>query len=98
MTPFLRGRVPRRSLLRRAFSSSPRSSEAKLSLGGHPHRIAIVGAGPSGFYAATRLLALPDSQNTRVDLYEALPVPFGLARFGVAPDHPEVKVRPSPTT
>lgn len=31
-------------------------------------------------------------QNAKVDMYEALPVPFGLVRFGVAPDHPEVKV------
>ncbi|KAM0752830.1 nucleotide-binding domain-containing protein [Meredithblackwellia eburnea MCA 4105] len=54
-------------------------------------RIAIVGAGPSGFYAATRLLSLPNSQNIKVDIFESLPVPFGLARFGVAPDHPEVK-------
>jgi adrenodoxin-NADP+ reductase len=31
-------------------------------------------------------------QNAKVDMYEALPVPYGLVRFGVAPDHPEVKV------
>lgn len=63
------------------------------SLGSRPLRIGIVGAGPSGFYAATRLLSLPGSEHTTVDLFDALPVPFGLARFGVAPDHPEVKVR-----
>lgn len=34
-------------------------------------------------------------QDAAVDIYERLPVPFGLVRFGVAPDHPEVKVRPS---
>jgi hypothetical protein len=33
--------------------------------------------------------------NARVDMYEALPCPYGLVRFGVAPDHPEVKVRPA---
>ena len=52
-------------------------------------RVAVVGAGPAGFYASQNILKnLPDSQ---VDIYEALPVPFGLVRYGVAPDHPEVK-------
>lgn len=74
-----------------AFSSV--ASRASLSLGGRPFRVGIVGGGPAGFYAASRLLALPGSESTRVDLFELLPVPFGLARFGVAPDHPEVKVR-----
>ena len=55
-----------------------------------PHRIAIVGSGPAGFYAAHRLLT--KAEEAVVDMYEKLPVPFGLARFGVAPDHPEVKV------
>jgi adrenodoxin-NADP+ reductase len=32
-------------------------------------------------------------ETARVDMYEQLPVPYGLVRFGVAPDHPEVKVR-----
>ncbi|ROT39433.1 nucleotide-binding domain-containing protein [Sodiomyces alkalinus F11] len=54
-----------------------------------PFRMAIVGSGPAGFYTAQRILSrLPGS---RVDMYESLPVPFGLVRFGVAPDHPEVK-------
>lgn len=53
--------------------------------------MAVVGAGPAGFYAASRVLSkLPGA---RVDMYESLPVPFGLVRHGVAPDHPEVKVR-----
>lgn len=51
----------------------------------------MIGSGPAGFYAAYRLLAKVDG--AVVDMYEKLPVPFGLARFGVAPDHPEVKVR-----
>ncbi|MGN8084195.1 FAD-dependent oxidoreductase [Variovorax sp. 22077] len=57
--------------------------------GTSPFRVAIVGAGPSGFYAAERLLgsALP----MRVDLLERLPVPYGLVRYGVAPDHPKLK-------
>ncbi|GAA5926925.1 hypothetical protein JCM3775_007080 [Rhodotorula graminis] len=61
------------------------------SLAGHKLRIGVVGGGPAGFYAASRLLSLDGSDHTTVDLFELLPVPFGLARFGVAPDHPEVK-------
>ncbi|OLP54404.1 pyridine nucleotide-disulfide oxidoreductase [Rhizobium rhizosphaerae] len=54
-----------------------------------PYRIAIVGAGPSGFYAAEALLRT--GQDLAVDLFERLPVPYGLVRFGVAPDHPKLK-------
>jgi ferredoxin--NADP+ reductase len=51
--------------------------------------VAIVGAGPSGFYAAEALLrsGLP----LKVDMIERLPTPFGLVRSGVAPDHPKLK-------
>ncbi|KAH8263935.1 hypothetical protein KR038_007517 [Drosophila bunnanda] len=52
-------------------------------------RICIVGAGPAGFYAAQ--LLLKQLSDCVVDVVEKLPVPFGLVRFGVAPDHPEVK-------
>ena len=56
-----------------------------------PFRLAIVGSGPAGFYTAYRVMTkIPQC---RIDMYEALPVPFGLVRYGVAPDHPEVKVR-----
>ena len=51
------------------------------------HRVAVVGAGPSGFYASQHLLR----GGIEVDLYEALPTPFGLVRAGVAPDHPKIK-------
>src|SRR3954447_4194899 len=50
-------------------------------------RAAIVGAGPSGFYAADQLLGA----GFDVDLLDALPTPFGLVRAGVAPDHPKIK-------
>lgn len=54
--------------------------------------MAIVGSGPAGFYTAYRVMSkIPGA---KVDMYEALPVPFGLVRHGVAPDHPEVKVSP----
>ncbi len=52
-------------------------------------QVAIVGSGPSGFYAAEALLRRrPDA---RIDMYERLPTPFGLVRGGVAPDHPKIK-------
>jgi len=55
-----------------------------------PLRAAIVGAGPSGFYAAGQLLAVGDPEFA-VDLYDRLPTPYGLVRSGVAPDHPKIK-------
>ncbi len=55
-----------------------------------PLRVAIIGAGPSGFYAAEDLLKREDP-TIEVDLYDRLPTPFGLVRGGVAPDHPKIK-------
>ena len=52
-------------------------------------RVAIVGSGPSGFYAAEDLLR--QDLNVKVDMFEKLPVPFGLVRYGVAPDHLKIK-------
>ncbi|KAI1805221.1 FAD/NAD(P)-binding domain-containing protein [Daldinia bambusicola] len=51
--------------------------------------MAVVGSGPAGFYTAYRVMS--KVPKTKVDMFEALPVPYGLVRFGVAPDHPEVK-------
>jgi len=56
----------------------------------NPLQVAIVGAGPAGFYAASALLRASD-RTIAVDLYERLPTPWGLVRFGVAPDHPKIK-------
>nr|XP_020858221.1 NADPH:adrenodoxin oxidoreductase, mitochondrial isoform X2 [Phascolarctos cinereus] len=53
-----------------------------------PH-ICVVGSGPAGFYTAQHLLK--HHPQAQVDIYEKQLVPFGLVRFGVAPDHPEVK-------
>ena len=53
-------------------------------------RVAIIGSGPSGFYAADRLLKQSDPA-IAVDMYERLPTPFGLVRGGVAPDHEKIK-------
>jgi ferredoxin--NADP+ reductase len=55
-----------------------------------PLRVAIIGAGPSGFYAAGQLLAVAEPEFA-VDLYDRLPTPYGLVRSGVAPDHPKIK-------
>jgi ferredoxin/flavodoxin---NADP+ reductase len=58
-----------------------------------PLRVAIVGSGPAGFYAAGHLLAgksHPDLE-VQVDMYDRLPTPWGLVRGGVAPDHPNIK-------
>lgn len=53
-------------------------------------RVAIVGAGPSGLYAAGQL-ATQTEVDVAVDIYDRLPTPFGLLRYGVAPDHESVK-------
>jgi ferredoxin/flavodoxin---NADP+ reductase len=60
---------------------------------GQPLRVAIVGSGPSGFYAAGHLLKSKSHPelNVQVDVYDRLPTPWGLVRGGVAPDHPNIK-------
>ena len=55
-----------------------------------PTRIAVIGSGPAGFYAAGHLLKDSDSA-VEVDMFERLPTPWGLVRSGVAPDHPKIK-------
>jgi ferredoxin--NADP+ reductase len=55
-----------------------------------PTRIAVIGSGPAGFYAAGHLLKDPDAA-LEVDMFERLPTPWGLVRSGVAPDHPKIK-------
>jgi ferredoxin--NADP+ reductase len=55
-------------------------------------KIAIVGAGPAGYFAAQALQNLADDQTTyAIDMIERLPTPWGLVRSGVAPDHPKIK-------
>src|SRR5215216_141940 len=66
---------------------------APIGTSERPLRVAIVGSGPSGFYAAGQLLknrSHPDL-NVQVDVYDRLPTPWGLVRGGVAPDHPNIK-------
>jgi ferredoxin/flavodoxin---NADP+ reductase len=54
-------------------------------------RLAIVGAGPAGIYAADILLKYEKQFDVSIDLFEHLPAPYGLVRYGVAPDHPRIK-------
>jgi ferredoxin/flavodoxin---NADP+ reductase len=54
-------------------------------------RLAIVGAGPAGIYAADILLKSESAFDISIDLFEQLPAPYGLVRYGVAPDHPRIK-------
>jgi len=68
----------------RSYTVTPQSHHAR------PFRMAVIGSGPAGFYTAYRVMS--KIENAKVDMYEQLPVPYGLVRFGVAPDHPEVKV------
>ena len=55
-----------------------------------PLRIAIVGSGPAGFYAAVALFK-QGGRDVAVDMFERLPTPYGLVRGGVAPDHQKIK-------
>ncbi|KAJ1955225.1 NADPH-adrenodoxin reductase [Linderina pennispora] len=76
----LRFTFPARSPVSRRLFSTTRAVDTN---------IAIAGGGAAGFYTAARLLAkVPDTQ---IDIFERLPTPHGLVRYGVAPDHPEVK-------
>ncbi|OBK19790.1 FAD-dependent oxidoreductase [Mycobacterium asiaticum] len=59
-----------------------------------PYHVAIIGSGPSGFFAAASLLKAADASDeldVAVDMLEMLPTPWGLVRSGVAPDHPKIK-------
>lgn len=62
---------------------------SELGTAGMPLRVAIVGSGPSGFYAAEALIKA--EPQIHVDMFDRLPTPFGLVRGGVAPDHPKIK-------
>lgn len=52
-------------------------------------RVAVIGAGPAGIYASDILV--DEYPQARVDLFDRLPAPYGLVRYGVAPDHPRIK-------
>lgn len=65
-------------------------SEQRIGTGERPLRVAIVGSGPAGFYAADALLSQKQI-SVEVDMYDRLPTPYGLVRGGVAPDHQKIK-------
>jgi ferredoxin/flavodoxin---NADP+ reductase len=65
-------------------------STTPLGTPDRPLRVAIVGAGPSGFYTAAALLGQKE-RAVSIDLVDRLPTPYGLVRYGVAPDHPKIK-------
>ncbi|KAG5999952.1 hypothetical protein E4U21_006094 [Claviceps maximensis] len=80
-------RYPRFRSIGRAFCTTSGRNDVRSNQTGF--HLAVVGSGPAGFYTANRVMTrIP---HTRVDMFESLPVPFGLVRHGVAPDHPEVK-------
>ncbi|GAC97235.1 hypothetical protein PHSY_004820 [Pseudozyma hubeiensis SY62] len=89
----------RATRLTRSAVDPSSSSSSFVSALPRKARVAIIGAGPSGFYAASRLLSrIPYSsthtstaQPLNIDIFDRLPVPHGLVRYGVAPDHPDVK-------
>ncbi|MBW3670587.1 MAG: NADP oxidoreductase [Acidobacteria bacterium] len=64
--------------------------EKRVGTAENPLRVAVIGTGPSGMFAAGALLASKDIE-VRVDLFDRLPAPFGLVRYGVAPDHQKIK-------
>jgi ferredoxin--NADP+ reductase len=63
---------------------------AALGSAENPVRVAVIGSGPAGFYAAGQLLSSTDPV-VKVDVFDRLMTPWGLVRFGVAPDHPKIK-------
>ncbi|XP_067572976.1 NADPH:adrenodoxin oxidoreductase, mitochondrial isoform X5 [Pseudorca crassidens] len=73
----------------RPASAKYRSFHQQFSTQEQTPQICVVGSGPAGFYTAQHLLK--HHSRAHVDIYEKQLVPFGLVRFGVAPDHPEVK-------
>ena len=66
-----------------------------MSSSQQPFRLAVIGSGPAGVYAAETLLKAKQVKNgeleVSIDLFDRFPAPFGLIRYGVAPDHPRIK-------
>src|SRR6201992_4369329 len=83
---------PRRSAQIQPFCAAVRHRQKAQHM--RPYHVAIVGSGPSGFFAAASLLKAADASDefdVAVDMLEMLPTPWGLVRSGVAPDHPKIK-------
>src|SRR3990170_4634372 len=76
-----------------AAPRGPARPEPLMALPGtaeRPLRVAIIGAGPTGYYATDQLLR-QEGVVVEVDLFDRLPTPYGLVRYGVAPDHQKIK-------
>ena len=97
-----RGAHALRAGRRRSFQLTHRGRRARVEVVDAPRcgrrkdhmtklRLAIVGAGPAGIYAADILLKAERKFDVSIDLFEQLPAPYGLVRYGVAPDHPRIK-------
>ena len=89
--PFSIGAVTSSAATRQPLA---RGRAATESCDMRPYHVAIVGSGPSGYFAAASLLKFADATDdadVRVDMLEMLPTPWGLVRSGVAPDHPKIK-------
>ncbi|HAJ06015.1 MAG TPA: NADP oxidoreductase, partial [Chloroflexi bacterium] len=56
----------------------------------YPLRVAVIGSGPAGFYTVGQLFK-EYNNIVEVDMFDKLPTPFGLVRYGVAPDHQKIK-------
>jgi ferredoxin--NADP+ reductase len=54
-------------------------------------RLAVIGAGPAGIYASDLIIKAQRDFDVSIDLFDLLPAPYGLVRYGVAPDHPRIK-------
>jgi len=67
------------------------SSDDGLVIQAGDARVAVIGSGPAGIYTAQALTDPATPANVQVDVYDRLPVPYGLVRYGVAPDHPKIK-------
>ena len=63
---------------------------SRLGSASNPLRVAVIGAGPAGFYTVGNLQRQTDL-TVEMDMFDALPSPFGLVRTGVAPDHQKYK-------
>jgi adrenodoxin-NADP+ reductase len=71
----------------KVFRLTPTFGQRCLSSKCRDPKVCVVGSGPAGFYVTQHLIR-QGGPNLTVDIFERLPVPFGLVRYGVAPDHP----------
>lgn len=81
--------IPLKSVAKNSFDQRIRWRGFSNTSNRNAIHIAIIGSGPSGFYSAKYLLDSNDS--IHIDMFERLPTPYGLVRYGVAPDHQAVK-------